>query len=481
MKRIIYLFLVLIVASSCTKLEDMNIDTKRPIMVPSETLFTNAQRNLADQLASINVNTNVFKLFAQYITETTYTDEANYNIVNRNIPQNTFRTMYRDILTDLKEADKLLDGEPAPVIDVDKKILANKHAIIDIHRIYTYNRLVDIFGNVPYTEALDIDNVIPVYDDAQAIYKSLFASLEKDIAILKIGAGAGSFGNADIVYSGDDAKWLMFANGLKLKMAIHISDAPGAIDINTAISEAATGVFTSNDDNALFNYLGASPNTSPLYLDLVASGRHDYVATNTMVDLMLSLDDTIRLGLFYTKVKDTIASEAFKGGPYGASNSYPAYSHISKTLENPTFPCVLMDYTEIQFYLADAAQKGLGGISGASTYYDAAVTSSFEYWGSDAATAATYLANNAYTDLSSIGVQAWIAYYNRGFFGWTTWRRTDVPTLNDPPNNYNGPGIFPVRYTYPVNEQTLNAANRAAAATAIGGDNQDTKLFWDIN
>ncbi len=482
MKKILFIFLVLIVAASCTKLEDMNVNTKSPSVVPSETLFTNAQRNLADQLASINVNTNVFKLFAQYITETTYTDEANYNIVNRNIPQNTFRTMYKDVLMDLKESVKIMDTEPAPVLDSDKKNLANRKAIVEIHRIYTYNRLIDMFGNIPYTEALDIDNVNPAYDDAVTIYKSLFADLDKAIATLKAGAGEGSFGGADIIYNGDDAKWLMFANGLKLKMAIHIADAPNGIDVNGAISSAvADGLFASNDDNALFNYLGATPNTSPLYMSLVASGRHDYVATNTMVDKMLAMDDTIRLALYYTKVKDTIASEAFKGGPYGASNSYPAYSHISKTLEDPTFPCVLMDYTEIQFYLAEAAAKSLGGVSGAQAYYDEAVKSSFNYWGATDADATAYLSNNAYTDIKSIGLQEWIAFYNRGFFGWTSWRRHDVPTFNDPPNNYNGPGIFPNRYTYPVNEQTLNGANRAAAADAIGGDLQSTKLFWDIN
>ena len=481
MKKILFIVLVLFVVSSCTKLEDMNEDTKRPTVVPSETLFTNAQRNLADQLASINVNTNVFKLFSQYITETTYTDEANYDVINRGIPDNAFRTFYKDVLMDLKESVKVMDTEPAPVLDEDKKNFANRKAVIELIRIYTFNRLIDIFGNVPYGEALDIDNVNPAYDDAATIYATLFTDLDNAIAILTAGAGEGSFGGADIIYGGDDAKWLMFANGLKLKMAIHISDAPGSIDINKAITEAAPGVFTSNDDNALFNYLGASPNTNPLYLDLVASGRHDFVATNTMVDTMLAMGDTIRLGLYYSKVKDTIASEAFKGAPYGYNSPYDDYSHLNSTLENPTFPCVIMDYTEIQFYLAEAAQKSLGGVSGAGTYYDAAVTSSFEYWGSDAAAASAYLATNPYSDLNSIGIQAWIAFFNRGFFGFTSWRRLDTPTFNDPPENAIGAGKFPYRYTYPNNEQTLNGTNHAAASTAIGGDKLDTKLFWDIH
>jgi hypothetical protein len=483
MKRLIYILLVLFVVSSCSDdFEEMNTDKKNPVKVPSETLFTNAQRELADQLASINVNMNVFKLFAQYITETTYTDEANYDIVNRTIPDNAWTVLYRDVLMDLKEADKILEEEPAPVLDDDKKQLANKKAVIDLLRIYTYHRLVDMFGDIPYSEALDINNVNPKYDDAVAIYKSLFDKLDKDIAVLTANAGKGSFGSADIIYGGDDAKWLMFANGLKLKMAIHIADAPNGIDVSKKIQEAASGVFQSNDDNALFHYLGATPNTNPLYMDLVASGRHDFVATNTMVDTMLAMNDTIRLALYYTKVKDTIASEAFKGAPYGYSAAYPNYSHMTKALEDPTFPCTLMDYTEIQFYLAEAAAKTLGGISGPDAYYKAAIESSFEYWGSDAATADTYIQNDApYVDIKSIGLQEWIAFYNRGFFGWTSWRRHDVPTFNDPPNNYIGTGEFPTRYIYPIMEQTLNKANRDAAASKIGGDNQNTKLFWDIN
>jgi len=489
MKKILFILLVVFVASSCTKLDEMNVDTKHPSKVPSETLFTNAQRNLADQLASINVNRNVFKLFAQYITETTYTDESNYDIVNRTIPDNAWRTLYKDVLMDLKESAKLMDEEPAPVLDSDKKNFANRKAVIDILRVYTYARLLAMFGNIPYTEALDINNVNPAYDDAVSVYKSLFTAIDADIAALTAGAGEGSFKNgADIIYNGDDAKWLMFANGLKLKMAIQISDKPSGIDVSKAIQDAAAGVFGSSADNALFTYLGSTPNTNPLYLDLVASGRHDFVATNTMVDFMLAKNDTIRLGLYYTKVKDTIASEAYKGGPYGHSNSYPAYSHLTPALNDPTFPCTLMDYTEIQFYLAEAAAKNLGGLSGADAYYKAAIESSFEYWGSDATTADAFIAADApypttgqADELKAIGEQAWVAYFNRGFFGWTTWRRLDVPTFNDPPNNYIGPGKFPMRYIYPINEQTLNASSRAAAATAIGGDKQDTKLFWDIH
>ena len=103
-------------------------------------------------------------------------------------------------------------------------------------------------------------------------------------------------------------------------------------------------------------------------------------------------------------------------------------------------------------------------------------------WGGTAADATTYLANPSVTYSSAtykdkIGTQAWIAYYNRGLIAWTTWRRLDAPVLNPPPGMTNAD--IPTRYTYPINEQTLNGANYTTAASAVGGDKITTKLFWD--
>ncbi|MDP4292361.1 MAG: SusD/RagB family nutrient-binding outer membrane lipoprotein, partial [Bacteroidota bacterium] len=78
-----------------------------------------------------------------------------------------------------------------------------------------------------------------------------------------------------------------------------------------------------------------------------------------------------------------------------------------------------------------------------------------------------------------IGTQAWYAYYFRGFTAWTSWRRLDYPRLIAPQKHVPAVNGVPVRYTYAVSEQTLNSTNYNAAATAIGGDRADTRLFWD--
>jgi len=82
-----------------------------------------------------------------------------------------------------------------------------------------------------------------------------------------------------------------------------------------------------------------------------------------------------------------------------------------------------------------------------------------------------------------IGTQMWIALYNRGFEAWTQWRLLDYPQLVAPPDAESDNGLPPLRYPYPISEQTLNGANWAAASALLPGgeDVMEAKLFWDKN
>jgi hypothetical protein len=157
---------------------------------------------------------------------------------------------------------------------------------------------------------------------------------------------------------------------------------------------------------------------------------------------------------------------------------------------------LLLDYSEVEFLLAEAVERGF--ITGsAAEHYNKAVTASIEYWtqqdprssvsSTGAARAAAYLAQPkvAYATADGnwkqkIGFQKWLALYNRGWEAWVEWRRLDFPKLS-PPSGGNVPAglAIPVRMIYPIIEQTLNGANRSAAAEAIGGDLATTKLWWD--
>lgn len=474
-------FIALTVSSCSDDITSLNDDTKNPTTTRAEFLFTNAQKNLVDQMVSTSVNVNVFRLFSQYWTETTYPDESQYDIATRAIPDTHFRVLYRDVLRDLQEAKKLLDAEKAGIpatATTELAVVNNKIAIVDILMSYSYSVLVDTFGDVPYSESLDIEgHPLPKYDDAKTIYKDLISRLTADNNLLT--AGDDSFGDADLIYGGNAASWKKFANSLRLRMAINMGDVDAAYAATEVIAAVNAGVLASNADNADLAYLGAQPNANPLYADLVVSGRNDFVPANTFVDKMNALSDPRRAKYF------TEFNGGYSGGIYGTNNNFNNYSHISETLADPTFAGTIMDYTEVRFLLSEAAARGIAITGTAEEHYAAAITASMENWGVDAADVATYLAR---TDVSwatatgnwkqKIGEQAWIALYNRGFEGWSSYRRLDYPILAAPAEA--DITQVPTRYTYPSREETLNGTNVEAAGTAIGGNTLTTKIFWDV-
>ena len=484
MKKILIVLSVFAMTISCGKLEDLNKNIKDPVVVPGETLFTGAQRRVFNQMVSSNVNLNNFRLFVQYWTETTYTDESNYDLTTRTTPDGLWDLFYINALKNFKESAKVIDATPLPA-GGDPVAKKNKLAIIEVMEVYCFDVLIETFGNIPYSEALDITKPLPKYDDGLTVFKDLLVRL--NAAIGNMDTHSGSFGTADNMYEGDVALWIKFANSLKLRMGLILADKDDAT-AKATVESAAPHVFSSNDDNAKLVYLGAAPNTNPIYIDLVASARHDFVPANTLIDTMNSLNDP-RRQFYFTQVDTSsqtgVVKLAYVGGINGASNDFLAYSHVANLIQTPTFPGTLFDYAEVEFLLAEAVERGYTVGGTAAQHYNNAITASIEDWGGTTAMATTYLANPkvayataAGTWQQKIGIQSWLGYYNRGFEAWTQFRKLDYPLLVAPPDALSP---FPLRFTYPIEEQTLNGDNWKAASTAIGGDAVDTKLFWDTH
>jgi hypothetical protein len=471
MKKILFISACIYLAAGCNKdLSKLNIDQKNPSIVPSYTLFSNAEKNWATIVADANVNDNIFRLITQQWTETTYTDESNYNLNTRAIPDAWWRIIYKDVLKDLEETKKLI-----PTDVTDAGVQKNELAMVDILEVYSFQLLVNTFGDIPYTQALQDAILFPKYDDAKTIYYDLLSRLDTSIAALD--ASAGSFGGADLLYGGDVDKWKKFANSLKLIMGITIADSDPAM-AKTVVESAAPGAFTSNNDNAVFYFLDAPPNTNPVWVNLVQSGRNDFVPASTIINLMKDLNDP-RLPFYFT----TDPTGKYSGGIPGNGATFSIYSHVTDAQQAPDAPYDILSYAQVEFTKAEAAERGMNVGGTAQEHYNNAVTASIEEWGGSAAQAATYLAQPTvnYTTApgtykQKIATQEYIALYNNGFDAWTMVRRLDYPTLPEPTHALSG---FPVRFTYPILEQNINTSNYNAGASAIGGDVVETKLFWD--
>jgi hypothetical protein len=471
----IYILLCVFMLQSCRKdLDALNVNTKQAATAPGNTLFSNAQKNFADILTTPNVNNNIFEFIVQYWAATTYPQESRYDLGNRNIPENWWTIIYRDVLRDLDESRSLIASEEALVEDA-KINQQNRLAIVKLMRAHAFYTLLNTFGDIPYTEALNIENTTARYDPQKTIYYALIDSVSAAIDAMDV--TGDSFDDADLIYGGDVQSWVRFGNSLRLRFAMNIADvdAPKA---KTLVESSAPNVFQSNEDNAVFRYDNTPPNTNPIWTNLVQSNRNDFVPANTLVNAMNTLNDP-RRSQYFTEDPNG----GYSGGVYGSGNTFGNFSHASdKTLE-PDFPTVLMDYAEVEFLLAEAVERGFNVGGTAAQHYNNAVTASIIYWGGTASEAANYLSSAAVNYASAqgtykqkIGTQLWIAMYLRGFDEWVHWRRLDFPALVAPASAISE---IPVRYTYPFNEQNLNEANYESASAAIGGDEVTTHLFWD--
>lgn len=479
MKKIIFVFILSLAAFACDdRLEELNEEKVNPAAVPAETLFTNGVKELAFMIVNSDVNVNVFRFYAQYWAAATYPEESQYNQVTRNIPRNFWDRGYRRAIKDLTEARQIMVVKPDPLLSASGN--ANRLAIVDIAIAYVYAVFAETYGNVPFTQALDIDNITPVYDDARTVYDAQIDAITDAVNIIDENAGAIS-AVQDIVYEGNAAGWKKFGNSLLLRMAMMYADTDPS-KAQTMISQAlASGIITSPADDAFVTYFSEAPSTHPVYEDLVLSGRRDYLPANTLVDIMNDLNDPRRAAYF----SDPLDGE-FVGATYGDVTAYGSVSHLGDIFFTPTVPGTLISCTEVLFLLAEAAERGFTVPETAESYYNQAIETSMFDWG---LTIADYDAYIAQADVAyatapgdwkqKIGIQAWIALNNRGYEGWTTWRRLDFDAFTPPP------GLtmedIPVRLLYPQEEAQLNGANLEAASSAIGGNLKTTKLWWDVN
>ncbi|WP_047247439.1 SusD/RagB family nutrient-binding outer membrane lipoprotein [Maribacter thermophilus] len=471
MKNYYIIFLTALFFSCSGDLEDMNVDVKNATSAPAEAFFNTALKNMSDLESGITYGAdgnpfNTTRLLVQQISSVTYNEGTTY------YSNFDWSNVYMGVLINLAKSAEVVNEEIASESS-NAAVGQNKLAIIELMNVYAYSKLVESFGDIPYTQALDVDNISPAYDDAETIYIDLLARLSTAVGNLDESAAGWS---DDIMYDGNISGWKMFGRSLQLQMGMRIADSNPQLASDT-IDEAVSGVFTSNADNAEIEHLGSQPNTNELWTDLAVGNRRDFVGAKPFIDYMNDLDDP-RLNVYFQSVDGE-----FIGAPSGLVVAYDDYSIFGTLFYEPTTPVLFLDYATVEFLLAEAAERELGGVTDAETHYNNAIKASFEYYNVEGADEYLLQPDVAYDTApgewkQKIGMQKWVALFNQGLEAWTEYRRLDYPSLSAPPDSYVD--TVPVRLIYPISEQTLNRANYEAAAAAIGGDLLTTKLFWDI-
>jgi hypothetical protein len=493
MKKIYWIILpAILLATSCINdlEDDYNIDPKKPTKVPAVTLVSNAQHVLTNTITTPSYNINPFRYYLQHWAATQYPDESQYDIATRQINRFFWDPLYRDVLSDLREARRTLEAD----IFIDKSLKDSQLAMIEVLEVYAWSVLVNTYGNIPYSEALDINNVQPKYDDDAAIYQDLFTRLDAAIALLVQHQGGEGLGTGDLFFPRTLAAlplaertslkyWIKFANSLKLRLGITIADADPArarAIVESAVKNPAE-IFTGSQEEAKLIYTRNDPTTNQVFFEL--RRRNDNVAANTFVNQLKALNDP-RIDEFFRPATSGANAGQIVGGVYGAPNVYRNFGQPSNILRDPELPGILLSYTEVEFLLAEAIARGFDVGSGtAAEHYNRAITSSIvNDWGGTPEEVQAYLAQpavafNAANWQESIGIQKWIALYNQPVEGWKEWRRLDYPVLTKPALARTD---IPRRFPYPIQEANLNSTNYQAAAAAMGGDLVTSRIFWDV-
>ncbi len=479
--KILGAFAALAAITACGDLTSINQNPNGPVDVPPPSILPSVIQTLVNGVNGVNsLNVRGGGLWVQYYSEIQYRDEDKY-IVRSGTSGGW--GLYNGAAEDAQRM-------------IQKGVTANAPnwaAVGRIMKSYTFSVMTDAMGDLPYSQAFKGDTVLhPVYDTQQSIYDSLFASLTLASSEIDLSAPAVGFPTGDLMYGGNMARWGRFANSLRLRLALHLTQVDPAKAQSEAAAAVTAGVFGSATDNAQLMYLASSPNRNPIYND--ARGRDDYGMSKTYVDSLLSWNDP-RLPVFAQLNKDTIvANRKYQGLPNGLNDGEGTnLFYISRIgafwRETAAAPMHLLTYSEVLFLEAEAAERGW--IAGsAATFYGNAIQASFAQYGiTDVAAINAYLADPrvAYAGgaagLTQIAYQKWVSLFMQGMESWTEVRRTGIPSLIPGPRAVFGagvPGEIPERLPYDDNEAVLNKANLDAAVAAQGfsAGNDIQKPLW---
>jgi hypothetical protein len=451
-------------------LTDLNSNPNAPEEVPPANLLANAiVRSAGSAYGSHGVWYGLYltNIWSQQAAQVKYNDEDRYTPRPDQL-SGVWNHFYAGPLRDLAQVKEYAKEAGAGA--------DNLEAVAEILSQMNFQYLTDTYGDVPYSEALLLDSGVasPKYDAQKDIYYGMLARLTAAAAALEPGENTGGWASGDVLYDGDVAHWRKFANSLRMRMAMRMSEVDPAKARAEFAAAYAAGGFTSNADNAVIRWSGEQPSQNPLYDYYYNQDRYDFVISEAMVDSMASLNDP-RLPIYADVAKDDTYRGLKNGSlPADFGKNVPDYSSIGAYFLEADAPSVLQSYAEVLFLQAEAAARGW--IAGdAQALYRAGVRASLEQYGIASSTAQAYAASLPYNGLPSIAFQKWLALYMNGPEGWAEVRRTGYPMLTPARG-----AQLPTRLIYPNEEQIVNSANWQSAVTASGGGTSVfDKVWWD--
>jgi hypothetical protein len=471
------LAVLLFCSTGCDKVDfgDINQNPNQTTEPITSALFTNVLAVAANNVWDQGGIRTIPGYYAQYFSQTQYTEFSRYTRTTTNMD-----LFYAGVINDIQMIINYNTADETKEAAAANGSNNNQIATARILKAYNVWWMTDLWGNIPYSQALKGSGSVP-YDNQQDIYKDLIKELKE--AVDQFDNGAPFRG--DILFGGDITKWKKFANSVRLLMALQMSKVDanlGKTEFASALSHSA-GVIETGADNAAMAFPGgAFDNNFYNYYNVVL--RDDEAVAKTMTDWLSNRSDprinaygSSAVGFPYGLTRDNAVA-------FGNANTNFARP-IHPGLRTSTSPTVILGAANIWLARAEAAFRGWTA-ENAATAYAKGIEESMKQWGVYSAPGLiTYLAQSNIdlatgSTLEKIVNQAWAAWYPNGIQGWNLWRRTNFPTLTPAPGQTNP---IPRRIAHGANEANLNPDNWAAgvAGYTVNGekDSQWGKMWWD--
>ncbi|TDH23475.1 SusD/RagB family nutrient-binding outer membrane lipoprotein [Segetibacter sp. 3557_3] len=414
----------------------------------------------------------------------------------------------------------------------DNPARSNLYNMARIWRAYHFMWLVDHYGDVPYSEALQGQaegKFYPKYDKGAVIYEDLYKEIKEATAALDPAKDNNAAFDIFVSTSASTAAEITFWKRLGYSLLLRLGMRYSKVDANkarTIVTEAFNGgVMQTNADNVVVRNMtdAGAPivgfENGRMTTIRVQNAFNYYVAEPFVDTLKRFRDPRLKfIAARYAPLQstapqvvspDTTMANQF-GFPVGIDQSnfpttHPSYRAPTGTgqnfsqlnynvVANMTTPSLVITNAQTKLLLAEAAFRNWlpAGAQTAQQYYEAGVKASMDaYTLFPNTTPIPVSLQNEYLNvpgvawdnssaLSLINTQYWIENFNNGYEAWCNWRRTGLPVLKPNLINANLAGGFIRRFSYPQDEQTTNAVNYQAAVSTLGGpDFLTTRIFWD--
>ncbi len=353
---------------------------------------------------------------------------------------------------------------------------------------WSFQIITDLWGPVPFTQALDPAIREPKYDEQKVVYAGIEKNFDEALADLSTATGRRPTTN-DLLFAGDIARWIKLTRYLQARTQLRLAYAPGEDKLaraNKALT-ALSAAFASNADDADFVYPGGVNARNPNYT--FQEQRNQLVAAEYLVELLKGRSDP-RLPIMFTpivydSIRGTVRFPAsavrYVGHRNGSSPiTDSTVSWIGPYYSNETASLNVASYADQKFTEAEA-RLIVGGAAAADVPYREGVRAHMLKLGVPTAAINTYVGalpalSTVSNPLQELITQKYIANFLKLEL-WNDWRRTGYPILPSPVERAVLPGI-PQRIRTPGSELSNNNNQVAATGIPSGLNGMMVKVWW---